>query len=208
MKASRFACLLVSMLALSCASSDAPVSVDAEWNLSCPGDTDVDCAPIADPQTCLSEDDEGVVAPGWRSMVGSSGDTACTGDKLVASCEAIDRPDGVRVVFLRVGVGDGFALELRGATVDAGDGSTEQTECYVTITEDGAVYGGEQAGTCGTEEPSMEQPCRLSNIMTGGGAVEFDLECESLISAAVAGFDVGAIGPGPTAIRFENCAGF
>ena len=78
----------------------------------------------------------------------------------------------------------------------------------LTITEDGAVYGGEQAGTCGTEEPSMEQPCRLSNITTGGGAVEFDLECESLISAAVAGFDVGAIGPGPTTIRFENCTGF
>ena len=207
MKVDHFACFLVSMLALSCADNDSTVRVFAEWNLSCPADTDVDCGSLADPQTCLSEDEEGVVAPGWRSIVGSSGETACTGDSIIASCEAIDR-NGFRVVFLEVNVGDDFALELRGATVDSDDGSMEQSACYVTITEDGAVYGGMATGACGTEAPSMEQPCQLSNITTGGGVVEFDLECTSLISSAVAGFDVGTIGPGPTRIRFENCTGF
>ena len=208
MKVSRLSCLLMPMLALSCASNDSTVRVVAEWNLSCPADTDVDCGSFADPPTCLREDEDGVVAPGWRSIVGSNGETACTGDPIVASCEAIDRMDGRTVVFLEVNVGDEFALDIRGATVDSDDGSMEDSACFVTVTEDSAIYGGMATGVCGTDEPSMEQPCQLSNITTGGGVVEFDLECESLISSAVAGFDVGAIGPGPATIRFENCSGF
>jgi hypothetical protein len=208
MKFSHLACLLGSILVLSCADGDGTVRVVAEWNLSCPADTDVDCGSLADPPTCLREDDEGaVVATGWRSIVGLSGDPACTGDKIFASCEVIEQQNGATLVFLEADAGDDFAFELRGARVDLNDGSMPESACYVTITEDGAMYGGMATGVCGTDEPSMEQPCQLSNITIGGGVVEFDLECVSLISSAVAGFDVGAIGPGPTTIRFENCTG-
>lgn len=207
MKVSRLSCLLVSMLVLSCADTDNTVRVSAEWNLSCPADTDVDCGSFADPPTCLREDEEGVVGPGWRSIVGSSGDSACTGDNIFASCEVVEQQNGATLVFLEADAGDDFAFQLRGARVDLDDGSMPESACYVTITEDGATYGGMVTGVCGTDEPSMQQPCQLSNITVGGGVVEFDLECESLISAAVAGFDVGAIGPGPTTIRFENCTG-
>jgi hypothetical protein len=209
MKVSRLSCLLVSMFLLSCADSDGAVRVVAEWNLSCPADTDVDCGSLADPPTCLREDEEGVVGPGWRSIVGSNGDTACTGDRIFASCEVVEQPNGATLAFLEASVGDDFAFKLRGARVDSDDGSMPESGCFVTITEFGFMYGGGEAtGSCGTEEPlPMEQPCQLSNITTGDGVVEFDLECKSLISAAVSGFDVGAIGPGPTTIRFENCTG-
>jgi hypothetical protein len=208
MKGSHFACFLVSLLVLSCADNDTTATVDAEWNLTCPDDREVGCGSLAS-GTCLSEDDEGVVGPGWRSIVGRSGDTACTGDKLIASCQAVERPSGVTEIHIEANIGDAFAFELAGAAVDSGDGSMTESTCRLRILEDGAEYGGLVTGGCGTEAPSMEQPCQLSNIETGGGVVTFGLECASLISATSAnGFDLGALGGGPTTMRFSNCAGF
>ena len=62
------------------------------------------------------------------------------------------------------------------ATPAAGAGAND--DWYdVTITEDGAVY---DLGGCGTEEPSMEQPCQLSNVSAEGGEVVFDPEIGDL----------------------------
>jgi hypothetical protein len=197
MKMSRLMCVLVSVLALSCADSGGPVLVDAQWNLTCPADTGVGCGALA-PQTCL-----GTV--GQRAIVGEHRQPACTGDPIVAVCEAVQRADGTRIVTLEANIANTFAFELRGATIDA-EGVVEQTACNVAIIEDQVSY---DIGGCGQAAPSMEQPCELSDVSVEGNEVSFGLECRSLISSTTeAGFDVGAVGGGPATIRFANCVGF
>lgn len=190
--------LLALSMSISCAESDGTASVEATWNLTCPIDGAVGCGSLAQ-DTCLGDG-------GQRTIDGARGSLACDGEPIVASCEAIERSNGTRVIFLEASVGSDFALELRGATVDGGDGSVVASECTVTIVEDGLPY---DVGNCGSEPPSMEQPCQLSNVSTEGGDVEFDLFCRSLISSTTEnGFDVGAVGGGPTTISFRNCDGF
>jgi hypothetical protein len=197
MKMSRLMCVLVSVLALSCADSGGPVLVDAQWNLTCPADTGVGCGALA-PQTCL-----GTV--GQRAIVGEHRQPACTGDPIVAVCEAVQRADGTSIVTLEANIANTFAFELRGATIDA-DGVVERTACNVAIIEDQVSY---DIGACGVDPPSMEQPCQLSDVSTEGNDLVFGLECRSLISSTTgAGFDVGAVGGVPTTIRFANCVGF
>lgn len=209
MKSSSLVCALVALLGVSCAESAGTVSVDAEWNLTCPDGNAAGCASLS-PDTCLRENEDGVVAPGWRSIVGARGDISCTGDPIIVSCQAIDRPDGLRIVDLEANIDDKFAFELSGATVDTA-GSMQETACKVTIIEDGVFYDAalSDVGNCGEEPPSTEQPCQLSNISTGDGEVVFDLECKALANSTTGlGFDVGAVGGGPTTIRFTNCDGF
>ena len=197
MKTSRLMCVLLPVLALSCAESGGPVLVDAEWNLTCPRDTEVDCGSLA-PETCLG-------TAGNRTIVGEHGQLACNGDPIIAICEAVQRADGTRIVTLEANVGDEFAFELRGATIDT-DGMVEQAACSVTIIEDQVAY---DIGGCGQEEPSMEQPCELSEVSVVGSDVVFELECHSLMSSTTeAGFDVSAVGGIQRKIRFGNCVGF
>ena len=186
-------CVLLPALLLSCAESGGPVYVDAEWNLTCPADA-ASC-PGAPAKTCLG-------TGGQRAIVGEHRQPACTDDPIVAICEAVQHADGTRTVLLRADVGGQFAFELSGATIDAGDGIVEQTGCTVTITEDGLRSAN---GFCGTEPPSMEQPCQLTNVLVEGTDVSFDVECDSLSSL---GYGVGAVGGGPTTIRFANCIDF
>ena len=201
MRIGRFACLLVSILAFSCAEDGGPVLVDAQWNLSCPADTEVDCGTLAT-ETCLG-------SVGQRTILGVHGENACTGDAILAVCESVDRADGTRNISLEVNVDRGnrsfpkFAFEL-GARIDTADDSVES--CNVTITEDEVPYN---IGACGAEPPSMAQPCQLSSISTGNGEVSFAIECKSLLSSVTgtSGFDVGAVGGGPTTIQFANCRG-
>jgi hypothetical protein len=198
MKTSRLMCLLLSVLALSCAESGGPVYVDAEWNLTCPADTAVAC-PGESAKTCLG-------TGGQRAIVGEHRQQACTGDPIIAICEAVQRADGTRIVTLEADVGAAYAFELRGAIIDSGDGIVEQTACNVTVIEEGLPY---DIGKCGTEPPSMQQPCQLSNVSVEGSEVSFDVECDSLLSSTTGqGFDVGAVGGGPATIRFANCIGF
>ncbi|MGB9339999.1 MAG: hypothetical protein WCB63_12210, partial [Polyangiales bacterium] len=119
-KISRIACLLLSVLAISCAEDGAAVLVDAQWNLTCPADSEVDCGALA-PQSCL-----GTV--GQRTIIGAHGQTACTGDAILAVCESVDRADGTRNILIEVNVDRGngsfpsFAFEL-GARVNSADDS-------------------------------------------------------------------------------------
>jgi hypothetical protein len=188
----------LSLLALSCADSGGPVTVDAQWNLSCPTDGVVGCGAFA-PKTCLG-------SVGQRAIVGEYRQTACTGDPIVASCDAVERPDGTLVVTLDADVGGEFAFKLDRATIDISNGSVVQpSACNVTIIESGLPY---DIGRCGNAAPSMEQPCQLSNISVQGNAISVDLQCDSLLSSTTGlAFDVGAVGGGPTTIRFGNCAG-
>jgi hypothetical protein len=198
MKMVRLMCALLPVLVLSCADGGGPVLVDAEWNLTCPSGGAADCGSLVE-ETCL-----GIV--GQRAIVGEHGQAACTGDPIIAICEAVERSDGTRIVTLEADVGGKFSFQLRGASIDTGDGSVEQSGCNVTIIENGLPY---DMGACGTEPPSMEQPCQLSNISVEGNEVTFDLECDSLLSSTTEWvFDVGAVGGGPTTIRFANCVGF
>jgi len=203
MNTSRLAGLLLSVLALSCARDGGPVLVDAQWNLTCPADSEVGCGSLAE-ETCL-----GIV--GQRSIFGSHGEPACTGDAILALCESVDRSDGTRNILLEVNVDRGnrsfpkFAFELE-ARINAADDSVQN--CNVTITENEVPYN---VGDCGEESPSMAQPCQLSSISTGNGAVSFAIECKSLLSSVTgtsSGFDVGALGGGPTTVQFANCTGF
>ena len=190
--ASTFAAALL----VSCASSEGAVFVDAQYNLTCPADTAVDCGSLAQ-QTCLG-------AVGQRALIGGHGQASCTGDPIIAVCEAVPRSDGSRTVTLEASVDGRFAFELRGATVSNGT-MVEQTACNVTIIEDQVPY---DVGGCGAEPPSMAQPCQLSNIRIVGSEVAMDVQCESLFSSVIgtSAFDVGAVGGGPATIRFVNCA--
>lgn len=197
MKKSRLTCLLLAGLLVSCAESGGPVQVDAPWNLTCPSGGAADCGSLA--ETCLGD-------IGQRAIVGAHREVACTGDPIIAICEAVDRSDGTRSITLEANLGGDFAFELRGATIDPGDGSIEATACNVTITENQVPY---DIGSCGQELPSIEQPCQLSEISTEGNEVVFDLHCDSLLSSTTSqAFDVGAVGGGATTIRFSNCVGF
>ena len=184
------------VLLVSCASGEGAVFVDAQYNLTCPADTAVDCGSLA-PETCLG-------SAGQRALIGGHGQVSCTGGPIIAVCEAVQRSDGSRTVTLEASVDGRFSFELRGATVS--DGSiVEQTACNVTIIEDEVPY---DVGGCDTDPPSMAQPCQLSNIGIAGSEVTVDVECESLFSSVIgtSAFDVGAVGGGPATIRFVNCA--
>jgi len=187
------------MLALSCADSGGPVLVDAEWHLSCPSSGGAGCASWAQ-ETCIGDG-------GHRAIVGEHGEPAC-GDRIIAICESIDRANGMRDITLEANVERGggsspqFAFELT-VMVDGSDDSVEL--CNVTIIEGGVSY---DFGACGQEPPSIAQPCQLSNVSTVGEVV-FDLECDSLLNrTTLLAVDVGALGVGPTTIRFANCTGF
>ena len=185
------------LLALSCADSGGTVTVDAQWNLSCPSGGAAGCGTLAQ-DTCLGP-------IGQRAIVGQYRQAACTGDPIIAMCDAAERPDGSRVVTLEADVGGDFALELRDAVIDVGNGSLQPSACNVTIIEAGVPY---DIGACGGDPPSIEQPCQLSSIIVQGRDITFDLQCDSLLSSvADLAFDVGAVGGGPTTISFGNCAG-
>jgi hypothetical protein len=189
--------MFVATLALACAETGGTVSVDASYNLTCPDGSAAGCGSLA-PDTCLG-------SVGQRSITGKRGDTACTGDVLDVRCEAVERPDGRTFIALEAYVGDDFAF-----TLDAilGNESVEDT-CEVTIIEDGADYGGLVTGFCGDAPPSVDQPCQITNLSAEGDEVVFDLQCAALLSSTSGlGFDVGAVGGGPTTIRFDNCSGF
>lgn len=199
MKISRLACLLLSGLALSCAESGGAVVVDAQWNLSCPSSGGAGCGAWA-PDSCIGDGSQ-------RAIVGEHGQPVC-GDRILAICEAVDRSDGMTDITLEAnvdrsgGVTPRFAFELS-AKVDRSEDSVEL--CNVTIIEDEVPY---DIGACGEGPPTMEQPCQLSNVSTGREIV-FDLECDALLSSLTElAFDVGALGGGPTTIRFANCTGF
>jgi len=194
-------CVLLPVLALSCAETGGPVSVNAEWNLTCPADSLVDC-PGVPATTCLGDG-------GHRAIVGEHRQPACTGKPIRAICEAVQGADGTRLVTLEANVDDDFAFELHAETIETGDGLVEQTDCHVTIIEDQTSYGGPALGRCGEDDISMDQPCRLSSISVEGSDVSFELECRSLINrTSVLAYDVGAVGVGPTTVTFANCVGF
>ncbi len=201
MKTSLWMCVLLPLLALSCADSG-PVTVDARWNLTCPADSAAGCGSLAK-GTCLG-------VAGQREIVGAHRQESCTGDPILATCEAVPRSDGTTNISLEVSVLSSnnrvrFGFELSGATIDTVDGTVQETACNVTITEDELAYN---IGGCGIETPSMLQPCQLSNIDVTGSSVTLDLECDSLLSSTSdLGFDVGAVGGGPTTIQFANCRG-
>lgn len=199
MRKMRFIWPLLSVLALSCADDGGPVVVDARWNLTCPSQSQAGCGAPA-PDTCLNEG----VGVYERAIIGEHGEISCTGEPIIATCEAIDRSIGTSYR-LEAEVGGEFAFELA-AVLGSGNTPVEQSPCNVTIVEDGLPY---DIGACGTEPPSVEQPCQLSNITADGSEVTFDLQCESLLSSTTGlGFNVGAPGGGPTTIRFANCTGF
>lgn len=183
---------------LSCAGDNGTVAVDAQWNLTCPAGSPVGCGSLGD--TCLGE-------VGQRAIVGSRGETSCMGEPILVTCDAVDRADGSTFVALKASVAkasgrDGYAFELDAIL---GNGTVED-RCNVTIIEDEAIY---DLGACGTDPPSMEQPCQLTNVSTANSEVVFGLECEELVSRTSGlGFDVGAVGGGPATIRFTNCTGF
>ncbi len=193
----RLPILIVGLFVVSCATGEGPVAVDASWNLTCPVDSAVECGARA--STCLGNS-------GQRTVVGANGDISCDEQiPIIVDCGAIDRPNGERTIFLETAVGSGFAFELRGATVDDGNGGVQAEGCTVTIVEDGLPY---DVGDCGPEPPSMAQPCQITNVISENGEVGFDLECRSLISSVTGnGFNVGAVGGGPTTISFSNCRG-
>jgi hypothetical protein len=191
---------LLPALLFSCADSGpGPVAANAQWNLSCPAGGAVGCAGTP-AETCLG-------VGGQRAVVGTHGQRACTGDPIIALCEAVQDADGTRIVTLEANVGDYFAFELHAEVSETGQGPV--TECDVTIIENQTYYGGMVTGRCGTEEISMDQPCKLTDVSVQGGNVSLGLECDPLINTTtVLAYDVGAVTGGPTTISFANCVGF
>lgn len=199
MKSSRWLCAVLPLLALSCADSEGPVIVDASWNLTCPSSSSAECASWAE-DTCLGDF-------GSRTIAGAHGEISCTDEPIIATCEVVER-DELTVINLKASVG-GFAFELKGAAAETAPGAEEQTVCLVTITEEGVDYGRTVIlGVCGREEPSVEQPCQISNVIAEAGVIAFDLECHALLNGVSGyGFDVNA-NSGQPPISFSNCSGF
>ena len=198
MKSILWLSVLLSLLALSCAEGEGPVVVDASWNLTCPSSSSAECASWAE-DTCLGD-------AGQRTIAGAHGEASCTDEPIIATCEVVER-DGMTVINLKAAVG-GFGFELTGAATEATPSADEQTVCVVTITEEGVDYGRiVMLGSCGREEPSVEQPCQISNVVAEAGVIAFDLECDALLNSASGfGFDVNATSGQPP-ISFSNCSG-
>lgn len=190
--------VMLPLLGVSCA-DDGPVATDVFYNLTCPA-SPATCSP---PQsTCLGNG-------GLREILGVNGEVSSCDEEtpVIAICEATRRPDGGLILTLLASVGDRFGFELRGATLDP-DGSTVSGACELTIIEDQLPYGG-SLGTCGAEQPSMNQPCQISNVVLGGADISFDVECRTLLSSTTGNsFDVGGPGGVPASIRFARCTGF
>ena len=192
---SHFTALAGLALAASCAQDGGAVLVDARWNLGCPADTAVGCGSWAT-DSCIGEATQ-------RAIIGEHGQPEC-GDRIIAICEAVQRSGGMEDITLEANVDRGggssprFAFELS-VKIDRSDDSVEL--CNVTVTEDEVPY---DIGACGEEEPSIAQPCQLSNISTDDNQVMFDLECRSLLSS-VTGLGLDVVTPEP--IRFANCTG-
>ena len=164
--------------------------------LTCPADLSVGCGSLAT-ASCLGNS-------GQRSIVGEHGQLSCTGDSIVATCEAVQQPDGTTDLTLEAAVGETFAFRFDSVGVQTGS-IVGQIACNVMIVEDELAY---DLGTCGEAAPSMQQPCQISDVSIDDDQVAFDLECSAILSrATAAGFDVSAVGGGPTAIRFTGCEG-
>ncbi len=128
---------------------------------------------------------------------------------MVGICEATRRSDGGFILTLEASVGDRFAFELRGATLDS-NGTLVSGGCELTIIEDQLSYGA-NIGRCGAEPPSMEQPCEISNLDLNDGSadISFDFECQALRSAVTgSAFDVAGPSGAPATVRFARCTGF
>lgn len=196
----RWMLALLPVLLLSCAESGSgAVTANAQWNLTCPSGGAVGC-PGAPAETCLG-------VGGQRAIVGTHGERACNGDPIVAFCEAVQDVDGTRIVTLEAKVGDEFAFELHAEISETGEGPV--AECDVIIIEDQTSYGGMVTGRCGREDISMDQPCKLTDVVVQGGNVSLGLECRPLINPTTAlAYDVSAVGGAPTTISFANCVGF
>ncbi len=205
----RYVCVSGAALLASCAASDGTVSVDAEYNLTCPAGTGVECGALGN--TCLGP-------VGQRSLIGADGDESCScadGDEsciaapLDVTCRAV-RSGPRTLIELGASVVENGALgEIYGIELDVILDGDSMERCNVTIMEDGAAF---EFGGCvlAPEPTTVERPCQLSNLATGGGEVAFDLECEPnpILNLAAFGFNVSAIGSGPATIRFSNCSGF
>ena len=196
MKTSRFTWFLPLALALSCAQNGGAVLVDAQWNLSCPAESAVECGSWAT-NSCIG-------AGSQRAIVGEHGQAEC-GDRIIAICESVARTGGTEDITLEANVDRGggssprFAFELS-VKIDSSDDSVEF--CNVTIIEDDVPY---DIGDCGQEMPTLQQPCQLTDIDTGGNEVSFNLQCRSLFSSVTGlALDVDSAAP----IRFANCTGF
>lgn len=155
------------------------------------------------PETCLG-------SGGSRDIIGLNGEVSCEENTpIIAICEATQTSDDRLILNLVASVGDLFAFELRGAAIER-DGTLTESSCEVTIIEDELAYGGDLGG-CGAEEPSMEQPCQITNVVVSddaGADLAFDIECQELISGTTGNaFDVGGLGGGPSTIRFARCSG-
>ena len=190
--------MMLPLLGVACA-DEGPVATDVFHNLTCPA-SPASCGSRAE-NTCLG-------TGGLREILAVHGEVSCDGETpVVAICEGTRRSDGGLIVTLVASVGDRFAFELRGATVDA-DGSMVSGACEITIIEDRLSYGG-NSGACGAEPPSMNQPCQISNVVLGGADISFDFECEALLSVVTeSGFDVAGPNGGPATVRFARCTGF
>ena len=195
-------CLWVSIAALvaSCATNDGTVSVDAEYNLTCPAGTAVECGALGD--TCLGQ-------VGRRSIVGADGDESCSAAPIDVTCRAVRSGERTLLELGTWVVENGALGEIYGFELDAIVNGDSWERCNVTIIEDGAAF--EFGGCVVAPEPTtVERPCQLSNLSTTGGEVVFDLECRPnpILNVGVLGFNVGAVGGGPTTISFSNCTGF
>lgn len=195
----RLTVAIVALVAVSC-SDGGPTETDTSYNLTCPA-APTECGSLA-ASTCLG-------SGGVRNIVGVNGGPSCDDEPpVVAICEATERADGDLILTLVASVGDGFGFSLRGATIDP-EGSMVMGSCEITIVEDQASYGG-NAGRCGSEPPSMEQPCRISNVTLGGADADlsFDVECENLVDGVSnRAFDVGGTNGGAATVRFLRCDG-
>lgn len=199
-----------SFLALAgCGDDPSPLFADAVWQVQCRCYGMCSAIPTRDVQNLDGE------AP----MGG--------GGRFAVNCSVNDRA-GRKVLTASVDNADGYGFEIRDAEFPmATGGVVSGAGCTVTVDESGNQY----RGPCGANPPTVDQPCRISNLvvntdMDGNPQIEGDLLCFHLPSTAdptrrreVAKPNVQVAGSGmgemcmPTEMsealhfRFVNCEG-
>ncbi|MEM7137519.1 MAG: hypothetical protein AAF500_13110 [Myxococcota bacterium] len=193
----KFVWVLIGSVSLLGCDDGGPAATNTSYTLTCPA-APTACGPLSD-TTCLRPDGG---PAGERVIFATNGELSCDGETpAIVVCRATATTEDRQILDFEAVVGD-FGIET--TIIVTVEGATIQGTCEVTLLEDGVSYGG-SLGTCGVEEPSMEQPCQISNLTVGdadGAEIGFDLACRSLISDLTeSGFDVDAT------VEFARCDG-
>lgn len=131
------------------------------------------------------------------------------------SCSVTEMEGATRTINFSAQQGGGFSIRVEGLVVPFNGGSGGGAGCRVSVVEGNNRY----EGRCGGAEPSMEQPCQITNVAfrddLGNPTITGEIFCQYLPNEASRSLRIEVtnigMGPGPAStpatFRFANCSG-